>query len=1088
MMHTLPLLLFLAGLAADGERVAAVRIENVSDQEEARLRRYVTVRAGEAFAAEEVRRSVRYLFATGEFADVIVERRRTATGIEVAFRLTPAPRLASIAVEGDLLRTPRQLHRATRLRDGETLWPRRLERAAQDAALELADMGYLEARVSASTSPATTGVRAVFRIQAGAMTLIEATRVTGLDELATQAAEQRLLSRPGHAFSRKRAQADGQKLRQQLRESGYWSASVDVRERYDPLQSRIALVFEVRPGPHTVLEIRGLTPSGRLKRQARRLLIDAGLRPDALEEVTELIEEDLRHRGFALANVTHAEEQGPDWRRVILVVEPGPLVRVASVRLEGAPEEDVARVVTTRAGQSFRAQQVERDAEALKRALEERGYAGTRADVDASGQGAARVVVFRMRPGVRTTLASIDVVTPVAVPGAATEDLGLRAGDPYRVGEVARARAALVAAYHDGGYPQVNVSIETRPIGDGGAVALVYRVDPAGRAQIERILVAGLQHTREEVVRRELLIREGDPLRWDRVLESHRRLSALGLFRGVSVYELDPDESERRSIVFAVEEGARTTFTGGVGAAGVSDRLRSSDVNPTLRASFEVTRRNLGGLDRDISLFARYSFRGSRLLATYREPFLLGHKTEMAISAFREEEERKTFNFDRVGVSVQGTRALAPRWNLILRYAFSNTRSSSINVDRQYQDERSSGPSFSLVHDTRDDPLDPHRGRFVTVDSQFSHAVLGGHSFSKSFVQTATFQRLRGPLLLAAGLRAGAAWTFRGQKLDAPDLFYAGGNYSMRGFETDAVAPTGGLALGVGSLELRCALGRGLSLAAFTDVGGVGTVYPTDADAHARRTLIPATRRGPDSHLPTCACLPASACAIAPRSARFALTGASSSTRGPANVAPFRTSRWAMLSSAIALLAAFLAQQPSQPPVEAVVVERVLAVVDRRPVLLSEVQLLERLRDLDQAAALDLLIDELLMYAEAGRFPQARPSATEEQAALASLGRVLSQGANADELRRVAHRQATILKYVGLRFLPLVRVSDEAALQGYEREYGGRADAPPFSKVEADIRQRLTKQELDTRIEEWTRRLRESAAVDYPAGRETRGP
>jgi hypothetical protein len=195
-----------------------------------------------------------------------------------------------------------------------------------------------------------------------------------------------------------------------------------------------------------------------------------------------------------------------------------------------------------------------------------------------------------------------------------------------------------------------------------------------------------------------------------------------------------------------------------------------------------------------------------------------------------------------------------------------------------------------------------------------------------------------------------------------------------------------------------------------------------------------------------------------------------------------------MLSSAIALLAAFLAQQPSQPPVEAVVVERVLAVVDRRPVLLSEVQLLERLRDLDQAAALDLLIDELLMYAEAGRFPQARPSATEEQAALASLGRVLSQGANADELRRVAHRQATILKYVGLRFLPLVRVSDEAALQGYEREYGGRADAPPFSKVEADIRQRLTKQELDTRIEEWTRRLRESAAVDYPAGRETRGP
>jgi hypothetical protein len=195
-----------------------------------------------------------------------------------------------------------------------------------------------------------------------------------------------------------------------------------------------------------------------------------------------------------------------------------------------------------------------------------------------------------------------------------------------------------------------------------------------------------------------------------------------------------------------------------------------------------------------------------------------------------------------------------------------------------------------------------------------------------------------------------------------------------------------------------------------------------------------------------------------------------------------------MPSSATVLLAALLAQQPSVPPVEAVVVERVLAVVDRRPVLLSEVQLLERLRDLDRAAALDLLIDELLMYAEARRFPQARPSATEEQAARASLGRMQSEGANPDELGRVAYRQATILKYVGLRFLPLVRVGDEAALQAYEREYGGHADAPPFSTVETAIRQRLTKQELDTRLEEWTRRLRESAAIDYPAGRETRGP
>lgn len=96
-------------------------------------------------------------------------------------------------------------------------------------------------------------------------------------------------------------------------------------------------------------------------------------------------------------------------------------------------------------------------------------------------------------------------------------------------------------------------------------------------------------------------------------------------------------------------------------------------------------------------------------------------------------------------------------------------------------------------------------------------------------MQAAAFERLRGPLLLAVGVRIGAAWTFRGQDLDAPDRFYAGGDYSMRGFDTDAVAPDGGQSLWVGSVELRQGLGRGFSVAAFTDIGNVfPTVSATD--------------------------------------------------------------------------------------------------------------------------------------------------------------------------------------------------------------------------------------------------------------------
>ena len=843
-MTSAPLLLLLQLLAPTvpgGELVTAVRIETAAERDAERLRRYVTVRVGAPLDAEEVRRSVRYLFATGEFTDVAVERRSAAAGVEVVFRPVPAPRFGSIAVAGDRLLTPGRLRRVTRLRDGETLWPRRLDRAAQDAALDLADSGFLEARISASTNTASPDGRVVFRIQAGPMTRVGSIRITGLDEVTERDALRRLQTRPERAFSRKRAQADASRLRQRLREDGYWSASVEVHETYDPLQSRIALVFDVHAGPRMLLRFSGFAPAGHLQGQAHHLLVESGLRADAVEEVTELLEDDLRRQGFAFATVTHEQEEGPDWRRVVFVGQSGPLVRVASVRLEGAPSEDLARLVTTHAGQRFQERQVERDVQTLKRALQERGFVEVQVDVDPPVHGSSTPIVLRIRPGVRTTLASIEVISAATLPGAAPRDLGLSAGDPYRVGEVARARAALTATYHNAGYTQAVVVVETAPTDNRNSLALKFRVDPGSRAELERVLVAGLQHTHEEVVRRELSIRDGEALRWDRVLESHRRLSALGLFRDVSVYELDPDESERRTLVFAVEEGPRTRLTAGLGAAGISTELnaasRTGDVNPTLRASAEVTRRDLGGLDRDISLFARFSFRGSRFLAEYHDPYPLGRKADMSVTVFREEEERTTFNFDRVGASLQATRRLTPHWSLILRYVVSRTRSSDVTVplnqvDRQYRDERSSGPSLSLVNDTRDDPLDPRRGRFLAVDSQLSHALLGGHSFWKTFLQGAAFQRLHGPLLLAVGARIGAAWTFRGQDLDAPDRFYAGGSYSMRGFDTDAVAPDGGRSLWVGSIELRQALGHGFSVAGFTDVGNVfPTVSATDFGA-----------------------------------------------------------------------------------------------------------------------------------------------------------------------------------------------------------------------------------------------------------------
>ncbi len=162
------------------------------------------------------------------------------------------------------------------------------------------------------------------------------------------------------------------------------------------------------------------------------------------------------------------------------------------------------------------------------------------------------------------------------------------------------------------------------------------------------------------------------------------------------------------------------------------------------------------------------------------------------------------------------------------------------------------------------------------------------------------------------------------------------------------------------------------------------------------------------------------------------------------------------------------------------VIERILAVVDGRPIVQSEVALLERVRGLDHATAVTAAIDERLMFQEAARLPQAAVSAEDEEQAYQGLeGRLPATGDLATSLRLLARRQAAILKYIDFRFRPQVRVLDAAVRQAYDLENRGRENAPAFELVAAEIRARLERKSLDEKTEAWVAELRASADVRY---------
>jgi len=727
--------------------------------------------------------------------------------------------------------SPGSARSTARLRAGEPLWPSRLERAARDIALALARRGHLEALVEPEVARVPGGADAVFRVRAGPRVRVGRSRVEGAEDAAALRLDELARPRPAEVFRREKAESARDAMRRRLVGDGRWKAAVELRETYDPGRGIMDVVFHVVPGPGMSLEARGAELPRKLVSAVRDLVREGGATSDSLEAGAERIEVHLRAQGHREAVVRATTEPRGPGEAVVYDLRPGPRASARTVELRDA-DPLLLEGLRTQPGLPLDDVALQEDARLLVSRLEERGHFEASVEPEVPEGGGSLAVVFLARPGPRAMVRSLEVAGPPLPPssdGKGPLELPLRVDTPYRLLDVARSRETLVSVWRRAGHldarvrPEVTLS-EAR---DEASVRLV--VEPGPRTLVEHLVLAGLDRTRATTVEREMVLRPAEPFSFERVLESQRRLSGLGIFERVTIAELDPERTRHRDVVVSVQEAPRTTWSWGVGWS-EQDRLRGS---------VALTRRNLGGLGRTASMFARASFRGSRFLLNLREPWLFGRRLDSSATAFWEEQDRPSFDYNRKGSFVQAGRTLDSRTSLILRYVYQDTRVFNIEVpieelDRQYRTYAVSGPSASVIFDTRDDPLEPKRGIFLGADLQLSLQALGGVSYLKGFFQATSVRRLRSDLVFVLSARLGLAGSFGGEPplLPLPERFFAGGDYGPRGFPVDGLGPkvvgadgqrypTGGNAVALGGAELRYNFSRAFQLASFLDNGNV---------------------------------------------------------------------------------------------------------------------------------------------------------------------------------------------------------------------------------------------------------------------------
>jgi outer membrane protein assembly factor BamA len=413
---------------------------------------------------------------------------------------------------------------------------------------------------------------------------------------------------------------------------------------------------------------------------------------------------------------------------------------------------------------------------------------------------------------------------------------------------------------------------------DGGARAdLTFKIQEGPQTIVDHILIVGNTRTNPGVIRRELQFREGEPLGIEAIAESHRRLTALGLFRRVRIAALPHGSPTNPDVIVTVEEALRTTIGYGGGAeidrilteAPTGEAQQTFEVAP--RGFFEVGRRNLGGKNRSVNLYTRLSVRPNsdpnnpktfgfaeyRVVGTYREPKAAHGLADFTGTIAAEQGRRTSFNFSRKGINLEVVRRISGEIRSSTRYSLGTTRTfdekldpeDELAIDRLFPQVRISAFSEAIARDTRSDLLEPQRGTLISGDGSFAARALGSQvGYTKVFLQGFYYHTLGRPrLVFAGGARLGLAYPFAREvqgvdengnptteivaDLPASERFFAGGDTTIRGYALDSVGspatisaqgfPIGGNALVVLNAELRTPLWRQVGAAFFIDGGNV---------------------------------------------------------------------------------------------------------------------------------------------------------------------------------------------------------------------------------------------------------------------------
>ncbi len=852
------------------------------------LAKVLPIKTGQAYRAADVRAAIERLYATGRYQDIQVDATPAGAGVALTFITKNSWFIGHVSASEDFAEPPStgQIVNASRLQLGARFDEAQIPTAVENIRRLLIQNGYFDPTVEprirydsvhqqANVSFAIrTGKRAHYekpeiifdRLSAGDTTVLTA------DAIDKATGWRRFLI-PGYrgiTLSGTRKGID--KVRLKYASANRLLATV-VLNGIEPDEGnrKGRASIEVNPGPPVTITTPGLKVSQRALRDNVPVFQERTVDADLLAEGRNNLRDYFQDQGYPDVQVAYKERTTANGATEIsYTIELGKRHTFVYLGVSGNKYFDgktirerlilIPRSLAFRRGRYSEAL-LKRDIETIRDLYESNGFRDamvtSRLTDDYKGRTGDLAVFLTIQEGPQYLVETLDVE------GAKKLDISrIRAalssqpGQVFSEFNVAADRETIIREYGRNGFPNATFDWNARPGTKPHTIDLKFTIDEGQQQFVRDVVTQGLKTTRTSLVEKQITdLNPGAPLSPEAMADTQRKLYDLGIFSRVNMAIQNPDGDEGgKYVVYDLDEARRYSLTTGfglqfarIGGSNAITDLSEPGGAPGVvpRVSLAVSRLNLFGVGQTLTLQGVLSTLQKRALLSYAVPKILSTpKLDATFSLLYDDTFNvRTFLSKREEASMRLTQHVTKPITIFYDFSYRHVGVSDLKINplllpQLAQSVRVGISEVNVIQDRRDDPLDPHKGVYNTLNVGLATKYFGSQtSFARILARNATYYRLGEKIVLARETQVGLQPAFAipansepGDPIPLAERFFGGGGNTQRGFpenqagprDTITGFPLGGSALLFNNTELRFPLyGANINGVLFEDAGNV---------------------------------------------------------------------------------------------------------------------------------------------------------------------------------------------------------------------------------------------------------------------------